>query len=144
MKNKKLLLIGDFNADLLNCDTNVDISNFLDTLTSNLIIPYIIIPTRITSTSKTLIDNIFSNSLNFQNGTSGNLTVSISDHLAQFLIITESKEYQPKRNSAYIRYTSKFDRDDFVLDLYNIDLNSVIHIESKDPNICFPSFESNN
>ena len=48
----------------------------------------IIYPTRITSTTtKTRVDNIFSSSLNFSQGKSGNLTISISDHLAQFLII---------------------------------------------------------
>ena len=142
-EKKRLFLLGDFNADLLNCDTNVDITNFFDTLTSNLLIPHIILPTRITLTSKTLIDNIFSNSLNFQNGISGNLTVSISDHLAQFLIISESKEYKPKRKITYKRDTSKFDRENFILDLYDIDLKSVINIESKDPNICFASLEFN-
>ena len=138
-----LFLIGDFNVDLLNCDINVDITNFFDTLTSNLLIPHIILLTRITLTTKTLIDNIFSNSLNFQNGISGNLTLSISDHLAQFLIIPESKEYQPKRKSIYKRDTTKFDREIFILDLYEIDLISQINIESKDPNICFESLESN-
>ena len=140
-ENKRLFLLGDFNADLLNWDTNVDITNFLDTLTSNLLIPHITLPTRITLFSKTLIDNIFSNSLNFQHGISGNLTVSISDHLAQFLIIPENKEFQPKQKSIYIRDTKYFDRDNFILDLYDIDLKSTINMESKDPNICFDIFE---
>ena len=33
--NKSIFLLGDFNADLLNCDSEVDITNFFDTLTSN-------------------------------------------------------------------------------------------------------------
>ena len=63
--------------------------NLLGTITSNLLVPHIINRTGITSTSKTLIDNIYSDSLNFKDGISGNLTLAISDHLAQFLIIQE-------------------------------------------------------
>ena len=84
MKIKKIFLLGDFNIDLMKSETDMNTPNFFDTITSNLIYP-----TQISSTSKTLIDNIFSNSLNFSLGTSGNLTLSISDQFAQFLIIPE-------------------------------------------------------
>ena len=54
-------------------DSDDNTFNFFDTFTSNLFVPYIIYPTRIIPiTPKTLIDNIFSNSLNFSQGTSGN------------------------------------------------------------------------
>ena len=39
--NKKVVLIGDFNVDLLNYDSNNDVSNFLDTMHSNLLLPHI-------------------------------------------------------------------------------------------------------
>ena len=51
-------------------------TNFFDVVTANLLIPHIIIPTIITSTTRTLIDNIYSNSTNFKEGISGNLTVA--------------------------------------------------------------------
>ena len=82
-------------------ETDMNTSNFFDTITSNLMVPHIIYPTRISSTSKTLIDIIFSNSLNFSLGTSGNLTLSISDHLAQFLIIQEIYDCLPKQYEGY-------------------------------------------
>ena len=88
-EDKKLFLLGDFNIDLLKVETDTPTANFFDTITSNLCVPHIIHPTRITSTSRTLIDNIFSNYPNFYDGISGNLTLAISDHLAQFLIIRE-------------------------------------------------------
>ena len=65
-ENKKIFLTGDFNVDLMKTDT--DFNTLFDTITSNLIVPHIIYPTRITPNSKTLIDNIFSNSLNFSQG----------------------------------------------------------------------------
>ena len=39
--NKKIVLIRDFNVDLLNYDSNNDVSNFLDTMHSNLLLPHI-------------------------------------------------------------------------------------------------------
>ena len=86
-ENKQLYLMGDFNADLLKIEIDRDISNHFDIITSYLLVPHIIYPTRITEHTKSLIDNIYSNSINFQEGISGNITISISDHLAQFLII---------------------------------------------------------
>ena len=77
--NKKLFLMGDFNIDLLRIDVDTPITNFFDVVTAN---PHIIIPTRITSITRTLIDNIYSNATNFKEGISGNLTLAISDHLA--------------------------------------------------------------
>ena len=51
--------------------------------------PLITSPTRISKTSKTLIDNIFYNQ--FTNEViSGNLTVGISDHMPQFALIPSS------------------------------------------------------
>ena len=38
LENKILVLLGDFNTDLLNYSTNSDISNFLDSMYSSLCI----------------------------------------------------------------------------------------------------------
>ena len=48
-------------------------------------LPHIIQTTRVTSNSKTLVDSIFSNILN-PDSVSGNLTVTVSNYLSQFLI----------------------------------------------------------
>ena len=77
--------MGDFNIDLLKYDTNKDSTMFLDIMYTNFLLPYITIPTRVTTHSKTLIDNIFSN--NIEDGLiSGNIITTISDHYAQFLL----------------------------------------------------------
>ena len=65
---------GDFNIDLLKIDSDKDIMNFYNSLTSNLFVPHITLPTRITSHSQTLIDNIFSNDPDFAQGIAGNFT----------------------------------------------------------------------
>ena len=80
-ENKDIYLLGDFNINLLKIDEDNKIDEFYNVICSNFLVPHIIHPTRITSDSATLIDNIFSNNLNFSQALSGNLTVSISDHL---------------------------------------------------------------
>ena len=105
--------------------------NYFDRFISNLFVPHINYPTRITIATKTQIENIFSNSLNFSQGTSGNLTLSISDHLAQFLIIPEECYKLPKRNNIFKHDTNKFDKENFILDLLNVDWPSIISVDKK-------------
>ena len=71
---------------LLNYNEHNQTNESLDSLTSNSFIPLILQPTRITSHSNTLIDNIFSNVIH-PDLILGNLTATISDHLPQFAII---------------------------------------------------------
>ena len=74
--NKTIVLLGDFdNTDQLNFDTSENGSTFLDDLASNSLQSQILLPTRISKNSKTLIDNIFCNvpSLLVKNAMSGNI-----------------------------------------------------------------------
>ena len=91
-ENKIIYLSGDFNINLLNVASDKDTNEFYEIMTSHLFIPHITLPTRITTHSQTLIDNIFSNNPEFTEGVSGNFTFSVSDHLAQFLIMPHVKK----------------------------------------------------
>ena len=77
-EDKKLFLMGDFNIDLLKVDIDTLTTNVFDTVTSNILVPRIILPTQITTTTKSFIDNIYSNCTNFNDGISGNMTLAIS------------------------------------------------------------------
>ena len=85
---------GDINIDLLKTNI-VSTQNYLDNMLSHNLIPSIIIPTRFTDRSITLIDHIFIwlPKLKMHNMiTSGNFITDISDHLSNFAIIdTEIK-----------------------------------------------------
>ena len=83
-ENSDNYILGDFNINLLNCESDRYTACFLDDMDSNSCTPYIMLPTRITPRSKILTDNIFYN--NFNASMSGNLITDISDHLAQFII----------------------------------------------------------
>ena len=82
---KEVILLGDFNIDLIKSNSNANASEFLDVIYSSNLLPHITSPIQLTSRSHTLIDNIFSN-IN-EECTSGNIINTISDHLGQFLII---------------------------------------------------------
>ena len=84
-ENKHAFLLGDFNIDLMKNDIDEHTATFLNTLT--IFLSHTFTQQELLMYSKTLIDIIFSNTPNFSQGKSGNLTLSISDHLAQFLII---------------------------------------------------------
>ena len=56
--------MGDFNIDLLKCETSQISQDFLLSLLSCYLIPTVDKPTRVHRTSATLIDNIFVNSPN--------------------------------------------------------------------------------
>ena len=74
--------------------------------------PYINIPTRHTSRSKTLIENILHNGIN-GNTISGNITKDISDHLAQFLIISYQVNSETKPKKMLTRAFKSFVQDKF-------------------------------
>ena len=90
-----VVLLGDFNVDLLKYGHYDDVADFLDGMYSKLLLPNISSPTRITSISATLIDSIFTN--NYDNTfMSGNLVTTLSDHLAQILIVPIQKTTRHK------------------------------------------------
>ena len=80
-KSKDVFILGDFNIDLLKAQDHTHTSNFLDLLSSNHFLPSIIKPTRITSTSATLIDNILLN--------------TVSKLIDSFIIVTDISDHLP-------------------------------------------------
>ena len=72
-EQKTVFLLGDFNIDLMHYNEHKPTNEFLDSLASNSYLPYIIQPSRHTSHSRTLIDNIFSNVIS-KDIISGNIT----------------------------------------------------------------------
>ena len=92
-------------------------------------IPLILQPTRITSHSNTLIDNIFSNVID-PDIISGDLTATISDHLPQVTIIPNMfGNISDKKSKNYERNWSKFDRENFVVDYFSVDWEDLLKID---------------
>jgi len=79
-------LMGDYNINLLKHNMHLPTTNFLDTLLTYGFYPLINKPTRITTQSVTLIDNILTNVHNLHTK-SGIWVIDISDHLPVFVIL---------------------------------------------------------
>ena len=128
-EKKSIFLLGDFNVNLLNYNEHNQTNEFLDSLASNSFIPLILQPTRITSHSNTLIDNVFSSIID-PDIISGNLTASISDHLPQFAIIPNMfGNISGNKSNIYERDWSKFDRENFILDYFSADWEDLLKID---------------
>ena len=85
-ENKTLILVGDLNINLLSVNDNPEIASYLDLMLSNNLLPAITLPTRVTSSSATLIDHIFTNA-HTQKIISGTITTEITDHFTNFIFI---------------------------------------------------------
>ena len=130
-EQKSVFLLGDFNINLFNYTVHNRTNEFLDSPASNSFLPYILQPTRITSHSKTLIDNIFTNII-FPDSICGNLTATISDHLPQFLIVPNIFSNPPSsKSNTYERDWSNFDQENFILDYFSIDWNETLKSKNK-------------
>ena len=81
---------------------------------------YILQPKRLVKNSKTLIDNIFLNSVEF-NTFYGNLTSQISDHIPQFLILKDFYHKTLINSNNVIEGNYRFfNNDEFKNDLVDI------------------------
>ena len=81
--SKRNFFLAEFNIDLLKYKILDSIIDFIDTFSSNFLLPFMFLPTRISKTS-TFIDNIFSNVTSLEETESGNVTSTFSDHLPKF------------------------------------------------------------
>ncbi len=119
-ENKLVLIMGDFNIDLLSYEKDTSTNEFINMMFSHRFQPSVLHPTRITDTSATLIDNIFVNTTTDSNIQSGNILSLISDHLPQFCIIN-NYEFDYK-SSSYLSYDySHFNADSFLADYVELD-----------------------
>ncbi|XP_065650438.1 uncharacterized protein LOC136078586 [Hydra vulgaris] len=104
--------------NILKYNESNPIPSYLDSLVSFSLHPVIILLTRITAKLQTLIDNIFIN-FNSPDQIYGNLTILISDHMAQFICIPR-KTNHPKKIISYRRCFKKFNKSIFINDVSNI------------------------
>ena len=100
-ENKDIVLTGDLNIDLLQCKTNKHITDFIDSLITLNLIPKITLPTRISHSSATLIDHVYSN-IDPQNIHAGTLLTDITDHFSNFVFCDTTIKTSPKPK--YVTY----------------------------------------
>ena len=117
--NKNVYLAGDFNFDHTNI-LHQETSDFFDIMTTNQLLPTILLRTKLNRKHHTLHDNIFINQFN-PDIISGNFTIQISDHLASFLIVpNDNQKFLPKKHNITKRDTKNFNQDIFLQDINQI------------------------
>ena len=124
---KTVAILGDFNINLLDYSKHNEISEYYDNLSSSGFRPLVLQPTRVTSKSATLIDNIFINDLTcFSNG--GNIVTSISDHYMQFckLDIFDTGNEQSKDRKS-VRNWRIFNEREFSDELSKIEWDNLLN-----------------
>ena len=84
-KDELIFIGGDFNINLIDPNPTNNLLTFKELTQSEFLFPLINIPTRVSESSSTCIDLIFTNSL--QNIISGTLNCNITDHRAVFSTI---------------------------------------------------------
>ena len=119
--NKQVFIMGDFNINLLDYSSHTPTYDFINTFLSNNFVPCINQPTRISSQSSTVIDNIFTN-LTDKKIICGNILTHISDHFPQFLIM-ENANSSHKNLELFKRDYSSFDERSFLSDFTRLDFN---------------------
>jgi hypothetical protein len=142
IRNKSVYLCGDFNFDLLKHNVHANTSLFIDQLYSYGLYPVIKRPTRITSHSATLIDNIFTSELKAQIE-SGILIDDLSDHLPIFQITKYENLISDTGNKKVFKRRVVNDETiaTFNANLCNFDWSPIL--SNSDVNTCYDLFVKN-
>ena len=104
--------MGDFNINLLSYEHHTETNDFINSMVSHHLLPYILHPTRVTDHSSTVIDNIFSSLTEYET-ISGNIINQIADHFAQFLLL-KTININHKNTNFYQYNYSDFNKENFV------------------------------
>ena len=140
--SKRVFLLGDFNIDLLKHEISDSVNNFIDTLSSNFLLPLIFLPTRISKTS-TLIDNNFSNLTSLEETELGNVTSTFSNHLLQFIFSQDFFSKVPGTKSDILRRDWKnFESSKFISDFNQIKWKQILYNDNNDANFSMNEYLS--
>ena len=141
--NVRCILVGDINIDFLKIHENKSISAYVDNLLLYNCLPVILLPTRITRSSATVIDHInyYDAKSNQQkyNVMSGNIFADVSDHLPNFFLLINNKKQYDYANRPFVRLHTEKNKTKFTNSIQKISWKDVLY-NSKDVNVCYDTF----
>ena len=100
-ENKLSYIMGDFNINILNSHSHQPTNEFINLMTSNSLYPLISKPTRITSSTATLIGNTFTNNLELKMN-ANILYTDWSDHLPVFQVTHLKIIVEPQCQNTFV------------------------------------------
>ena len=138
-EGKAAFLAGDFNFNVRKNNQYKITAEFLGHLFANSFNLQVILPTRSTSASQTLIDNIFLNNQSYRS-VSGNRCISISDHVTQIGVLKHCMKLCDIISKVKFTYTNfkNFEEKCFTEELKSIDWS--VATEYSDLDLGFKSF----
>lgn len=139
-QNKDIILLGDFNIDLLKVNIHKQTTNFYNCLLAHHFLPIITRPTRITDHSATLIDHIFTTAWP-RVAASSIITSDISDHLPTFVHLNCETKLPTKSATDNFRIISNEGISTFQEALSTIDWSPITQAcINYDPNKAYDDF----
>ena len=106
------IIAGDINIDLKRLQTNHETKSYVDNLIVHNFTPVVVMPTRLTDRSATIIDHIYYSDCTNKRCTNytvtgGNLWCDITDHLPNFVFLEDKKDNNNiTKNLPFIRLHS--------------------------------------
>jgi hypothetical protein len=125
-ERKHGIIMGDMNVDLLKYDTHTKTNDYLESIFSFGFSPVITLPTRLASSSATLIDHIYTNRT--QSTNSGIVITDVADHFGVFHITKRKKPSESAVNKQ-ARYFSQNNCEKFRTYLEKTNFDPVLHIQ---------------
>jgi len=126
IENKLCVIMGDMNIDLLKFKSHSKTSDYLDNIFNHGFLPVITKPTRISTTSATLIDHIYSNNIR-TTGNSGIIITDVADHFATFHMSNIKSNTKPKSTNK-VRVYSENNINKFRNAIDQIDFRPVLEL----------------
>ena len=136
------VVAGDINIDFIRCTDHTETAEYLNNLLENSFMPMILMPTRITTHSATLIDHIYFYGGYDRKGftcKSGNFLTDITDHLANYFLLMNDKPLHCNRRPM-TRVFSQKNKSKFEQELACCNWNKLF--AETDPNSAFDIFSS--
>jgi hypothetical protein len=136
-----IVLAGDFNIDLLKLQQRPIFRDYLETFISLGLCPTLTLPTRITDTTATLIDNVYSN-YHDSSSQSGIIISEISDHYPCFYSFQNSKNYIKPQKLIPSRKCNDNNIKKIYCELESANIMDLLnHDDNTDPNINYNILE---
>ena len=143
--NVPCIIAGDINIDFLKITTNKQTENYLNALLTHNFTPTLLLPTRLTRTSTTAIDHFYyyegRNCKRDFKLTTGNLISDLSDHLPNFMLLSNMKRVTNYNDRPFIRLHTERNKKKFNECLISVDWKSILY-DKDNVNDCYDTFIS--
>ena len=135
-EKRHCVIMGDMNIDLLKFDSHRKTSDYLDNLFSHGFLPVISKPTRVSNSSATLIDHIYTNDIT-SSYHSGIIINDVADHFGTFCIF--QRKTKPKKSIKFMKRSfSKQNMNNLYSKLQETDFSAVLNIDC--PHLAYNKF----